>query len=547
MKFQEVEWFAERRPEIAMATRAADRKRIVTDLLQTAEPIVADYQAAVARAESSAYVAASCGSYPLLSGGDINIYSLFVERSHSLIKPSGLVGLLVPIGIGTDATSAKYMSGITTNQQLKAFISFENRRRWLFRDVHAEDQPTILIVSNSKRKFSEFDYAVKLNALPDEEHNPIVTLEAKVLHAVNPNTGTMPIFRSAEDCRIVTAAYKKTPVFVRKVGRREDCDWKVTYLAMFHLTNSSNLFRTRPELENNEGAWPIGQQKYNSPKGVWLPLYEGKSIQIYNHRYASVITPTGSVSGQGQAIHSTPAELASPDFYPSPRYWVNAAEVNGMRFGYAIGFNDVCNTNNARSVIAAIVPKVAAGNSLPILDGLDASNCALLIANLNSIPCDYFARNKIQSRHLNKYILEQLPIIPPSAYKRKFGTKTAATIVQENVLRLSYTARDLSPFARDMGHVDPSTGEAMAPFSFDAADRLRRRAKLDALYFMLYFPSGTPAEIAALRDTATYIYSTFPIVEREETAVHGRYLSRDLCLATINALAAGDPDADIVL
>ena len=73
------------------------------------------------------------------------------------------------------------------------------------------------------------------------------------------------------------------------------------------------------------------------------------------------------------------------------------------------------------------------------------------------------------------------------------------------------------------------------------------RAEIDALYFMLYFPSGTPAEIAALRDTAAYIYSTFPIVEREETAVHGRYLSRDLCLATINALAAGDPDADIVL
>jgi hypothetical protein len=73
------------------------------------------------------------------------------------------------------------------------------------------------------------------------------------------------------------------------------------------------------------------------------------------------------------------------------------------------------------------------------------------------------------------------------------------------------------------------------------------RAEIDALYFMFYFPNGTPAELAALRDTAAYIYSTFPIVEREETAVHGRYLSRDLCLATINALAAGDPDADIVL
>ncbi len=67
------------------------------------------------------------------------------------------------------------------------------------------------------------------------------------------------------------------------------------------------------------------------------------------------------------------------------------------------------------------------------------------------------------------------------------------------------------------------------------------------MYFMLYFSSVTPADVAALRDTASYIYSTFPIVEREEMAAHGRYLSRDLCLAYINALAAGDPDAEIVL
>ncbi|MFM8748168.1 MAG: Eco57I restriction-modification methylase domain-containing protein [Aestuariivirga sp.] len=528
MKFQEVEWFAERRPDIAMATRAADRKRMVAQLVKTTEPIVADYHAAVARAEGSAKVARDCGAYPLLSSGDINLYSLFVERSHMLVKKSGMLGLLVPIGIGTDANSAGYIADIVDKRQLKSFISFENRRRWLFDDVHAEDQPTVLIVSNSSRRSPHFEYAVKLHAIPNEEHNPIIVLSAQTLHAVNPNTRTMPIFRSGEDSRIITDVYKNTPIFVRRLGKREECDWPTYYLSMFHLTNSSSLFRNRDEVENREGGWPIGQQRFNSPSGIWLPLYEGKSIQIYNHRYASVVTPKGSLSGQGQSVHSTPSELASPDFYPSPRYWVNAKEVDTVRLGYAIGFNDVCNTNNARSVIAAIIPRVAAGNSLPILDGLEADQCALLLANLNSIPCDYIARSKIQSRHLNKYILEQLPIIPPALYTRKFGDKTSAEIVREHVLVLSYTARDLSPFARDMGYIDPATGEARPPFVFDAADRLRRRARLDATYFMLYFPSVTPADVATLRDTASYIYSTFPIVEREEMAAHGRYLSRDL-------------------
>ena len=47
------------------------------------------------------------------------------------------------------------------------------------------------------------------------------------------------------------------------------------------------------------------------------------------------------------------------------------------------------------------------------------------------------------------------------------------------------------------------------------------------------------------RDDVRYVYSSFPIVEREETAAYGSYRSRDLCLTWMNALAAGDPDAAI--
>jgi hypothetical protein len=47
--------------------------------------------------------------------------------------------------------------------------------------------------------------------------------------------------------------------------------------------------------------------------------------------------------------------------------------------------------------------------------------------------------------------------------------------------------------------------------------------------------------------TCATFYSTFSIIEDEEIATHGRYLSRDLCLAYMNALAAGEPGADIRL
>jgi len=89
-----------------------------------------------------------------------------------------------------------------------------------------------------------------------------------------------------------------------------------------------------------------------------------------------------------------------------------------------------------------------------------------------------------------------------------------------------------------MGYVDGKK-KVRPPFKWDEDRRLRLRAKLDAVYFSLYGITD--------RDDIRYVYSTFPIIEREETATHGRYLSRDLCLAYLNALTAGDPDADINL
>ena len=121
---------------------------------------------------------------------------------------------------------------------------------------------------------------------------------------------------------------------------------------------------------------------------------------------------------------------------------------------------------------------------------------------------------------------------------RRFGLRTAGEIVREAVLELTYTAHDMAPFAHDMGHVD-AAGDLLPPFVWEEERRLFLRANLDAVFFHLYGVTG--------RDDVRYVYSTFPIVEREETAAYGSYRSRELCLAWMNALAAGDPDAEITL
>ena len=94
-----------------------------------------------------------------------------------------------------------------------------------------------------------------------------------------------------------------------------------------------------------------------------------------------------------------------------------------------------------------------------------------------------------------------------------------------------------------MGHID-AKGEALPPFVWDEARRLNLRAKLDALYFILYgiFDSSKPDQS---RENIRYIYSTFPILAEQERVKWGNYVSEELCLAWINALTAGQPDAKI--
>jgi hypothetical protein len=165
---------------------------------------------------------------------------------------------------------------------------------------------------------------------------------------------------------------------------------------------------------------------------------------------------------------------------------------------------------------------------------------AFLATNWSSLVLDYVARQKVQSTHLNWYIVEQLPVLPADAYTRKFGKRKAADLVRDHVLRLSYTANDLADFARDMGHIDPKTGEVCPPFKWDEEERTHLRARLDALYFLLYG--------IADRDTVRYILSTFPGVrEDDEKKYAGRYRTQELILAYMSALEAGDTETRVAL
>ena len=551
MKLQQVEWFADRRPEIAMAQRAADRKEMIKALEDADDPLAQDYAKAAARAEAGTRMARKGGDYPLLSGGDVNLYSLFVERAMTIVEKSGLIGLLVPSGIASDKTASRFFKSVATEGRLKALYDFENRRtrydlKPFFEDVDSRFKFCAFVASPSPT-VQTARCAFFLQAVSELSDPEICfSLSAGDFALVNPNTGTAPIFRTKRDAGLTTKIYGNAVPLVDRSSGDEVKAWPVKYLRMFDMTNDSGLFRTRKELEEQEAAYPLGGNTFGSASGNWLPLYEGKMVQAFDHRAASVLVNPENQHRPAQPVPASDEQHRKPNWVPDPQYWVNTSELtDALGFSWCISYKMITAPTNMRTIIASVLPQSGVGNSMGVLLPSEdkqrfQASASLMLGNLNSVPFDFVIRQKVQGQNINWYIVEQLPVIPPGKFEDvRFGSKTAAEIVREAVLELTYTAHDMAPFARDMGHVDDA-GNVKPPFVWDNERRLVLRARLDAVFFHLYGVTD--------RDDIRYVYSTFPIVEREEKAAYGgEYRSCELCLAYMNALAAGNPDAEIGL
>ena len=543
IKLQEVEWLAPRSQELALAATAAAREAGIQQLRDTGAPIVDEFDRARDQAETLSKLVRTSGQYPLLSRGDINLYSLFVERSLRLVNSKGIIGLLCQSGIYADKFAAPFFKSISTSGRLAGLFDFENRRSRIklapfFPDVDSRLKFCALILGGEQRRFPETRCAYFLEDTESvTDPDRCFPLTPADFARVNPNTGTAPIFRTRRDAEITRNIYENHPVMVDRSQGVEHRAWPVRYQTMFHMTNDSHLFRTAAQLQA-EGYYPIEGNRWKKGESLYLPLYQGRMIHQFDHRANSVQLNPENTHNPYLSLEATPEQHADPEFIPQTQFLVPASDVEETLLddqGYVLTFRDIARPTDARTSIACIAPKAGYGNTLPILlrtkGDLHPGITACQLANFNSFIFDYITRQKVQGTHLNWYIAEQLPVIKQESYKSEFGGTTARDLVLDHVLRLTYTANDMTPFARDLGYEGP-------PFIWNDDERRHLRARLDALYFHLYGVSKEDAE---------YILSTFPIVQREDEGQFGSYRTRDLVLAYMSALAAGDTETRIAI
>jgi hypothetical protein len=536
MKLQENEFFALRAPAIVLAPTAARRKALVAELPETNPTLWAEYQRARQQAELEMAWTRNSGHYPLMGRGDTNLYAVMTERGRSLLAPHGREGLVVPSGIATDKTTSAFFADLVQNKTLQSLLDFENREG-VFADVHRSFKFTVIIITGGEQQ-DAIAAGFFLHSEQDiRDPERVFSLHPEDCALMNPNTQTCPIFRSRQDLELTRDIYQRVPVLVRESEQGDENPWGIRYSTMLHMTNDSALFRTSGELKE-DGWYPVDDNVWRKGTEEYLPLYEGKMVQMFDHRAASVRVNLQNVHRPASPEATTDEQHRDPAYCATPQFWVSAAGIEKAVASdpdWFVAFKDVTAPTNERTMIAAAIPWAGAGNNLPLLlsTGQPGSAMACLLANLCSFAFDYVARQKVGGQHLNFFIVRQLPVLPPERYEQDFHGVRLGDFIGERVLELTYTAHDIAGFAEDMGYVDEQ-GQVRPPFAWDEERRLHLRCQLDALYFHLY---------GLTRDETEYVLSTFPIVQRRDEERHGRYRTKDLIVHYYNAYAAGDMEA----
>jgi hypothetical protein len=426
----------------------------------------------------------------------------------------------VPTGIATDNSTKAFFEAITSGRHLASLYDFENREA-IFPGVHRSFKFCLLTLGHDIEEPRFVFFATNEEQITDERRR--FTLTAEDVERINPNTKTAPVFRSNADAELTKKLYSQVPVLIDETKGAEGNPWGISFMAMFHMSNDSGLFRTWNEFEE-QGARKDGVNWVNPEGNVWVPLYEAKMVHHYDHRWATFETD-GTTSRD-----VTEREKKDPLYEPLPRYWVPEDEVEsrlknkGWTNRWLLGWRDITNATNERTVIAGLAPKTGISNKFPLILSEKAKTpriVACICGNLSSIAFDFVARQKIGSTTLNYFYLKQFPVLPP----KRFGGDEIDFIVPK-VLELIYTSETMRSFAEDLGYKG-------SPFRWDPDRRAYLKAELDAYYARLY--GLTRDELRYILDPADvkgedYPSETFRVLKNNEIRKFGEYRTARLVL-----------------
>jgi hypothetical protein len=533
IKLLEKEFFAARDESVAKAQNSSIRTKMIDELPMTNPDLFNLFLSERRKSEGSSLIIREGRFFPLCGRGDLNTYTVFAELNRILLSPNGFSGCIVPSGIATDDTTKFFFQDLVDNGSLMSLYDFENKEK-LFPAVDSRMKFCLLTMRGlgfrviANRSIADFMFfAHNIADLSDSERH--FQLSRDDIALINPNTRNCPIFRSKQDAELTKRIYNRVSVLINENDSVNGNPWGISFMRMFDMSNDSHLFKVKEQLVDM--GFELEGNHFVKGTEIYLPLYEAKMIHQFNHRFGDYADlPEGSDSTQLPDIALS--RLQDQYYEPLTRYWVLESVVDKIapdKNGSWLGFRDVTNITNERTVITDFIPFSAVSNKLPLLinDKSTLLNNSL-IACLNSFACDFVSRFKVGATSLNFFIAKQLAVLPPSTYDLPTRLLIGKSLTN-CVIELLYTSNSLQTFARDCGYDGP-------PFIWDEERRFEIRCELDALYFHLYLgdaaewqSKGSPELISYLptpRLALDYIMDTFPIVKRKDEKQYGEYRTK---------------------
>ncbi|MCX5274391.1 Eco57I restriction-modification methylase domain-containing protein [Streptomyces virginiae] len=545
VKLQEQEFFAQRDPRIAEAKNAAARKRLIAELRddRDGERLYAEFEAAKRRAEGESHFLRSSDRFPLTGRGDINTYAVFTETDRMLTGPRGRTGVIVPTGIATDATTQFFFKDLVEQGALASLFEFGNEDK-LFSAVKDYVRFVLLTMCGDGNPEAPISMVARVRQAAQIADRQF-TLTARDILRVNPNTGTCPIFSSRRDADITIGIYRRVPVLIDETKEVGGNPWGIAFMTMFHMSNDSHLFR--PAAQDGETfedllktGWALDGNILVREEERLLPLYEAKMLHHYDHRFSTYENATDKQLNERTLPRFTTEQHQDASAVVLPRYWVpendvatgevnkygNPVMVPGVRSRLAakgwdrewlLGWRDICRASDSRTAIPAFLPVAGVGDKFLLeLPGVEPALAPLLGACQSSLVFDYSSRQKLGGTSMKYFTWRQLPVPTPTQLAPH------AAFITSHILELTYTASDMTGFARDLGDLG-------APFIWDTDRRAVIRAELDAFFFHFY---------GITREDTTYILDTFNGVRDNDIKAHGEYRTKNLILAEYDRMAA---------
>lgn len=508
VKIQEKEYFAVNRPEIAGARNAAERKKLIQKLEHSPDEhdraLFRSFHDALRESAGTSDFLRGSGRYPTTGQGDVNTYAVFAETARTVVAGHGYTGQVLPTGIATDATTAKFFGSLVRGSRLAAFLEFENEAFLLSKDVDHRVRFCMMTACGWQDEVAEARFAFSVRYLADLPDRTF-TMPPEAIAKVNPNTGTAPVFATRRDAEIVLDIYDH----VGQILWRDTTDgnpWGLSFLRMFDMATDAESFRTREQLESD--GWKLRGNIFTRAGERLLPLVEAKMIHHYDHRYGTYEGQTEAQANMGTLPRLTPEAKRDPAHVTLPRYWVEELKVverllDRDENGWLLGWRDICRSSDERTIIPSPIPTAAVGDKfLLMFPGRDGQ---LLAANMSTFVVDYVARQKFAGTSFKYYQMKQLPILPPKRFEQETPWDPGVTLdawITPRVKELTYTAWDMEPFARDLGDKNP-------PYVWDDDRRFWLRTELDAAFFHLY---------GIARDDVSHILGTFGAFQRNDSA-----------------------------